>query len=121
MEHTYLLCLGTNQDALLHLKQAETAIASLGNAVQWGEIIVTPAEGGRGMYHNRAVRLRSALSPEELREQLKQIEREAGRTAESKLRGIIPLDIDVLACDGEVLRPDDWEKEYVKLAMSRLV
>ena len=39
-----------------------------------------------------------------------------GRTPDSKKEGRIPLDIDLLSYDQQVLKPEDWQKEYVRLA-----
>ena len=33
-----------------------------------------------------------------------------------KKEGRIPLDIDLLSYDQQVLKPEDWQKEYVRLA-----
>ena len=52
----------------------------------------------------------------EVRSILKQIEQTNGRTPESKKEGRIPLDIDLLSYDQQVLKPEDWQKEYVRLA-----
>ena len=44
----------------------------------------------------------------------------AGRKAEEKQREIVRLDIDLLACDGQVCRPDDWARDYVRRGLSEL-
>ena len=51
---------------------------------------------------------------------LQGIEREAGRKAEEKQREIVRLDIDLLACDGQVCRPEDWARDYVRRGLSEL-
>ena len=65
---------------------------------------------------NRAARFRTSLPMTEVRSILKQIEQTNGRTPESKKEGRIPLDIDLLSYDQQVLKPEDWQKEYVRLA-----
>ena len=52
---------------------------------------------------------------------LKAIEREAGRVPEDKPREIVRLDIDLLSCDGRVLKPADMERGYVRQGLKELM
>ena len=52
----------------------------------------------------------------EVRSLLKEIEQTNGRTPQSKEEGRIPLDIDLLTYDQQVLKPLDLKKEYVRRA-----
>ena len=117
--HTYLLCLGSNASGPCFLKKAETLLAPLGTRWEWGDIITSPAEGGgKGIYYNRIARLQSHLTPDALREMLKQAECDLGSTPADRSRGIVCIDIDILKQNGEVLRPDDWTKDYVRRALA---
>lgn len=42
--HTCLLCMGSNLDALLHLKNAEEALQHFFPDIEWGEIVETVPE-----------------------------------------------------------------------------
>ena len=44
---------------------------------------------------------------------LKAIEKRLGRMPEDKKKGIVKIDIDLLTYDGEVLKVNDWKREYV--------
>lgn len=116
--HTCLLCMGSNLDARLHLKNAEKALQRLFPEIEWGEIVETaPEKIDNGQpFLNRAARFRTSLGMADVRSILKQIERTNGRTPASKKEGRIPLDIDLLSYDQQVLKPEDWQKEYVRLA-----
>lgn len=120
--HKCLLCLGSNVDGIHHLRDAEQILERLFGPVCWGDIIETEPWGINlsDSFFNRAAYLYTSLSTEELIGYFKQIERENGRTAESKALGIIPLDIDLLAYDNCILKPEDLKKEYVKKALSTL-
>ena len=120
--HKCLLCLGSNVDGIHHLKEAEQTLNLLFGPVLWGDIIETEPWGMNlsDSFFNRAAYLYTSLSSEELISRFKQIERRSGRTAESKTLGIIPLDIDLLAYDDCILKPEDLKKEYVKKALSTL-
>lgn len=57
---------------------------------------------------------------EDIKILFKDIEKKCGRTPEGKQKGIIPLDIDLLVFDMEVIKPADMEKNYVKQALNTL-
>ena len=46
-------------------------------------------------------------------QKLKAIEKRLGRMLEDKKKGIVKIDIDLLTYDGEVLKVNDWKREYV--------
>lgn len=51
---------------------------------------------------------------------LKSIERQLGRTEEDATRGVVRLDLDLLWMDGKLLRPEEWERDYIKQAREEL-
>lgn len=120
--HKCLLCLGSNVDGIRHLKTAEQAMDRLFGTIRWGTIVETESWGicVSDTFFNRAACLYTQLSSEELIARFKQIERENGRTLESKDQGVVPLDIDLLMYDDFILKPEDLKKEYVKKALSTL-
>lgn len=69
---------------------------------------------------NRAAVVETDMGFEDIKTLFKNIERKCGRTPEGKQKGIIPLDIDLLVFDMEVVKPADMEKNYVKQALNTL-
>lgn len=123
-EHTCLLCLGSNSESRYHLKNAEVALNKSLPGIYWGEIIETKAEGdtaGLPPYLNRLALLHTSLEINDLKQLFKQVEKENGRMEESKKNGIVPLDIDLLAYDNQILKPKDLEKEYMKQLSARFM
>ena len=117
-EHTCLICLGSNLDAASHLLQAKQLLDSTFPAIEWGKTRETKAEGDRTdlpPYLNQLALLKTAWDLNELKMQLKQIEKTNGRTEQSKASGLIPLDIDLLSYDKQVLKPQDFKKQYMQL------
>ncbi len=53
------------------------------------------------------------LSVDELQKELKNIERKMGRSPESKLQGLVPIDLDLLLYDNDRYHLSDWERPYV--------
>lgn len=120
--HECLICLGSNKDGVLRLKAAESLLDKLFPGIQWGRILTTIPEGTDfpALYSNRAARLHTTLTPEELQLCLKEVECRNGRRPEDKQRGIVVLDIDLLTYDGRILRPKDWNRHYVQQALEAL-
>ena len=121
-KHKCLVCLGSNIDDIFHLKNAEYALIHSFQEVVMGTPVVTVAEGGMVQpdYRNQAARFVTDLDCESVIQILKQIERDNGRTADDKLVGRVPLDIDLLIYDDEIIKPCDLNKGYVQLAVQSL-
>lgn len=64
----------------------------------------------------------TALSREELAALLKRLEQEAGRTPEQRQRqpAVIPIDIDLIAWEEEILKPQDLTRPYLHDGLSEL-
>lgn len=122
MLHRYIICLGSNFQASEHLAAARKMIAALAGDVVWGDTLTTAAEPARDnvIYQNCAALLTTEKEIEEVKALFKDMERQAGRTPESKRLGIIPLDIDILTYDNQVIKAEDLRKKYVQLILRSL-
>ena len=78
------------------------------------------ATPGSPRYKNCVGIIKTPLAVDEWTVRFKQLEREAGRTEAMRRAGCVPLDIDVVSCNGEVLRPKDFEKEYFRRGMEMI-
>jgi 7,8-dihydro-6-hydroxymethylpterin-pyrophosphokinase (HPPK) len=101
---------------------AEEILSDLFPNMWWGEIVETAPEDTEttASYLNRAAVVETDMGFEDIKTLFKNIERKCGRTPEGKQKGIIPLDIDLLVFDMEVVKPADMEKNYVKQALNTL-
>lgn len=120
---TALISLGANTpDKQQRLQQAIATIERMATITARTPIYETPAEGSTAAapYANALLRIVTDSPYEELRATFKQREQEAGRTPQSKLQGIIPLDIDIIEWNNKVLKEQDMHYEYMKLGMSLL-
>lgn len=69
---------------------------------------------GRGRYLNMMVSGRTTLSREAITAEVKRIEALCGRTEADKRRGLIAVDIDLMAYDGQRLRGEEWQRYYIR-------
>lgn len=85
------------------------------------DIYETPEYSGRyPAYYNCVVEGFTSLDIKSLEILLKDYERSAGRCAESKLTGIVPIDLDVVEYGGEILRPVEFDREYFAIGYRQL-
>lgn len=57
---------------------------------------------------------------ETLKAQMKDYEKSSGRTPESKLMGVVPIDIDIVMWNDEVVKAGDYEQSYFKIGWNEL-
>lgn len=117
-----VICLGSNLEGESHLSAARKILDNTFPCISWGQIIETPPEGTNNPspYLNQAAVMKTDMSAEDLNSFFKEIEKKCGRTPDGKLRGIIPLDIDLLVYDTILLKPADMEKNYVRQALASI-
>lgn len=117
MQNEVVLCLGSNTDCEANLKSAAGLLRAYFGSIRFSEAIYTEPIGlpGSGLFLNQVAVAGTDASREEVRQAVKAMERALGRTPDSKQKGRIPIDIDLLLWNGVVLKPADWEKEYVQL------
>ena len=72
------------------------------------------------MFSNQVAEFVTELDEECGVDELKAIEREAGRRPGDKVKEKICLDIDLLMYDGKILRPKDMKQEYVRKGLKEL-
>ncbi|MDE7334990.1 MAG: 2-amino-4-hydroxy-6-hydroxymethyldihydropteridine diphosphokinase [Muribaculaceae bacterium] len=118
----YLLSIGSNapgcrqfmQEAMQWLAENFTDIESSG-------IYSSPALNGvTADYLNLVALGNSELSPTDLTAATKAFERRLGRTPESKMRGEIEIDIDIIAAGQTILRPAEYTRSYFLRGLSLL-
>lgn len=118
----YTVCIGSNEH-----RQGNLALARKRLEEHFPGIRFSPEEETKPLFFrrdtlfsNQVARFTSDLPQAEVCACLKSIEREAGRREGEKEQEIVRLDIDLLACDGRVCKPRDWERDYVRRGVEEL-
>lgn len=109
-----VLGVGSNSpDKELQIANAIKWIKEKFSNVRLSSIYETQSLNGRDAdYINLVVCVDTDKSVGETTELLKKYEAMCGRTPESKFMGIIPIDIDIVVWNGEVLRPKELGYPY---------
>lgn len=98
MTYKYYLCLGSNIEPKLEfLKSALKKLNTLGQVVQKSSVYVTEPWGikNQSYFYNAVIELHTQLTPHPLLTQIKNIEKEIGRSSSSRW-GPREIDIDIL-------------------------
>lgn len=78
-------------------------------------IYATPdCHGGIKEYLNAVARGFTFCTPIALNQLCKQYELECGRDEDMRKNGNVPIDIDLVVYNGEVVRPNDFKREFFK-------
>lgn len=118
----YLLSLGSNcSDGHTRLHDAEAWLRdNFSNVITSGIYTSKALNATSPDYFNMVVTVDSQMSVTELTAAAKEYERQCGRTPQSKLRGCIEMDVDVVAVDRTILRPDEYTRPYFTHGLSLL-
>ena len=114
--HAYLLSISSNFQARSNLTEARQMLENLFPEIVFTEALTTKPHSDhykRPFVNVLAVAYHSA-GADEINAQLKEIEKRLGRTPEDKAKGKVVIDLDLIAADGEILRPKDFERSYVQ-------
>ena len=122
MSNEVILCLGTNlPDRRQRLSSAIARLAAHVAVADYSEAVESADVSGLGAdYLNVVVRCFTSLSLNELRRLISRIEEAEGRTAQAKLSGCMPIDIDVVIYGGEVVSRCDYQRDYFRQAYQLL-
>lgn len=109
-------------DRAYRMEQASLSLMSAFEKVSISAIYETESiNGDKTVYFNAVAAAMTDMTPEQVRAKLKQIERNAGRTALSKNEGIVPLDLDLVIWDGRIERQRDFEQPYFNIGYRELL
>jgi len=90
--------------------------------VKVSHVYESPAKNGDGsIYCNAVLSGMTVLSEEAVVSKLKSIERDAGRSPDSKLNGNVPLDLDLVIWNGRIIRPLDFDQYYFNVGYRSLL
>lgn len=122
MTNRAIICIGSNlsprrrrvADALGWLRDMMPDLRA-------SEIYETPEIHGKGRpYMNMVVSGSTVLDMDEIRRLTKEYEISAGRDMEARQHGDVPVDIDVVVWNGEIIRPGDWRQSFFRIGAAMI-
>lgn len=121
--NTLAISLGSNsKDRCIQMDDAVQYLNSIFDGVSCSSIYETQALNGKDAPYLNAVAVANThLSIVEATKLLKKWECQCGRTTESKLIGSIPIDLDIVVWNGEVVREKDFSCDFFTQGYLQLV
>lgn len=116
MQNRVIIGLGSNKEREVNIALANNLLRDYFKLIFFSDSVYTDPIGEiqNGLFLNQVAIAYTPECPEEINKAFKQMESRLGRTPESKGRGDIPIDIDLLRWNDRILKPDDLQREYVK-------
>lgn len=114
MNNAVVLSIGSNSaDRETQMTNCIAWLRGIATLTKLSSVYNSPASNGKDPdYLNAVAEIATALTHPELTKLLKDYERQCGRTPQSKALGSIPIDIDIVMWNGEVLRQKDFAQYY---------
>src|SRR5690554_6801968 len=119
---TILLTIGSNTFAKTNIDKAKRMLTFVFPDIIFSEPILTEPEEEKYSYlfRNILAVVDTEMRPEEVIDKIKQTERAVGRTPRDKYLGKVVIDIDLVKYGDKILRPDDFEREYVQRLLATM-
>lgn len=113
---TYLVSLGSNRNKKVNLEKCRLCLKHYFLNISFSKELSTDAVGEqfKDSFFNQLGCFDSDLSLETVSRILKDIEHQLGRLPEDKLKGIVTIDLDLLAVETDIISDDVFERDYIK-------
>ncbi|MDD2512517.1 MAG: 2-amino-4-hydroxy-6-hydroxymethyldihydropteridine diphosphokinase [Proteiniphilum sp.] len=113
---TILLSIGSNTFAKTNIDKAKRMLTRLFPDIVFSQPILSEPDDEKYsfLFRNVLAKAETEWLPEEVIEKIKQTERAVGRSPRDKYLGKVIIDIDLIRYNDEILRPDDFQREYVQ-------
>ena len=117
-----ILTLGSNCPAKEHMMEAaaEWITRHFGKSVSSGIYQTRALNGVSPDYLNMVVKINTGLDADRLIRLGKEFETECGRSEESKRRGIVEMDVDLVKYGKTILRPEEFTRTYFLTGYNKL-
>lgn len=118
-----LISLGSNMtQGEQNMNTAIEQIRALANFARFSSIYETEPVGQHrhARYKNCVAQIHTSDSLDNWQHFFKKLEKEMGRNAESKSQGNVPLDIDIVIWNEDVIRPKDLSAPYIQIGLQEI-
>ena len=117
-----MIMLGSNTNPLINMELAVSKLIIYFEIISESIKVITEPYGDQfsSDFHNVALKLRTMETLEDTIATFKGIEIEMGRKSDSKLSGMIPMDIDLIYWNNNLVHEDYNRYEYVRNCINEI-
>lgn len=114
--HKVLLSIGANTQAHFNINRAKSILQKQFPTIRFTDDIESKPHGSGfiNLFVNTLGYFESDLSKKDLIAHFKNIEKKMGREPKDKAEGKVIIDIDLIKWNSEVLKPEDFERSYIR-------
>lgn len=123
MLNKVIISLGSNQEKEKNIEMANQLLDSHFDSIHFSEAVYTQPfhMENPALFLNQVAIAFTSENPDQIVDAFKQMERQLGRKPEDKSKGNIPIDIDLLQWNDEILKPSDFHRPYIQSALASLL
>ena len=120
--NTAVVMLGANVNQEENLMKAKERLADFFEIFDERSVLITKPIGKKYKtdFHNQAVKILSDDTAKQIISHFKHIENEMGRSAQTNMRGEVPIDIDLIFWNGVQKRADYDKYPFVKQCVDEI-
>lgn len=117
-----VISLGSNFFADENLNRTKMLLKEHFTILTESSILFTQPHGKqyKNTFSNQAVKIQSSHTKIDTISIFKHIEKQLGRTPQSKSEGVIPIDIDLIIWNNEITHPDYFRFDFVKQTVDEI-
>lgn len=120
--NTILLSIGSNTFAKTNIDKAKRMLTRLFPEIIFTQPVLTEPEEEKYsfLFRNILGKAQTEMTSDEVIDKIKQTERAVGRSPKDKYLGKVIIDIDLIQYNSEILRPGDFQRDYVQQLLTML-
>lgn len=113
--NTLLISMGSNDNSEKNMELCRTLLSDIFDSISYSETSVTKPFGDhyQNDFLNQLAIAQTLCDREVVESNLKLLEKQIGRSAEDKDKGLIKIDIDLIKWNDVILKKEDWTRNYV--------
>ncbi len=122
MKNDVVVDLGSNIDPDVNIEKAIARIREKFLTIDCSHLVETEPIGyeDQANFYNGAVRFKTALSSERLKQWLLTVERDLGRVRRENKNGPRTMDLDILIWNGSIVDEDVYRRDFLQTAIKEL-
>lgn len=122
MRNVCFIAIGSNEPTTERINKAQDLLRKMYNDISFSGLQQTrPIDfASERLFFNQVAKFTTIEGPNSVIKNLKHIEKLLGRTPSDKQQGRVPIDMDLIMFNGQVLRADDMKRSYVIKGLKRL-
>lgn len=117
---TYLVSLGSNENRYENMSECKQQLCTYFQYIVYSDMLETEPVGRdfTKMFYNQLAIMHSDQDLSAIKQKLKDIEKRLGRKPTDKPKGIVIMDVDVLAVNDRIIKPEDFTRPYIYRLLS---